>query len=213
MTPTGPARRPAARTRAADTRAADTRAADTRAADTRARILAAATGEFAERGLAGGRVDRIAAAADANKERIYAYFGSKEGLFDATVEAIVEELLDAVPFDALDLPGYAVRLYDFTLDHPDLVRLALWYSLERPGSLEDLPQSVTSTARKVQALADAQRTGVVDGSIAPPRLIPLVLGLAQGSILLGPAPADEDEVTARRAAVRTAVGRLVRPAG
>src|SRR5689334_11886003 len=42
------------------------------AVDTRARILAAATAEFAERGLAGGRVDRIAAAADANKERIYA---------------------------------------------------------------------------------------------------------------------------------------------
>jgi AcrR family transcriptional regulator len=183
------------------------------AADTRARILTAATDEFAERGLAGGRVDRIATAADANKERIYAYFGSKEGLFDATVEAIVEELLDAVPFDALDLPGYAVRLYDFTLAHPDLVRLALWYSLERPGSLEDLPQSVTSTTRKVRALADAQQGGVVDASVAPPRLIPLILGLAQGSILLGPAPADEDEVAALRDAVRTAVARLVTPAG
>ncbi|HEY5879899.1 MAG TPA: TetR/AcrR family transcriptional regulator, partial [Nakamurella sp.] len=68
------------------------------AADTRARILAAATAEFADRGLAGGRVDRIAAAAEANKERIYANFGSKEGLFDATVEAIIGELLDSVPF-------------------------------------------------------------------------------------------------------------------
>src|SRR6478735_3258030 len=129
------------------------------ATDTRARILAAATSEFAERGLAGGRVDRIAVAAKANKERIYAYFGSKEGLFDAAFEAIIGELLDTVPFDAFDLPGYAVRLYDFALTHPNLVRLGLWYSLERPSSLEDLPQAKASTARKVESLVAAQRAG------------------------------------------------------
>ena len=183
------------------------------AADTRARILAAACAEFADRGLAGGRVDRIAAAADANKERIYAYFGSKEGLFDEAVRAIIGELLDAVPFDALDLPGYAVRLHDFTLKHPNLVRLGLWYSLERPSSLEDLPLSKESTARKIDALAAAQRSGVVDASIDPARLIPLLLGLSQGSVLLGPTPADADEVAAHREALRIAVARLVTPAG
>jgi AcrR family transcriptional regulator len=183
------------------------------AADTRARILAAATAEFADRGLAGGRVDRIAAAAEANKERIYAYFGSKEGLFDATVEAIIGELLDTVPFDALDLPGYAGKMYDFTMAHPSLVRLALWYSLERSGSIEDLPQSMESTVRKVDALAAAQRAGVVDGSIAPERLMPLILGLVQGSLVLAPRPADAGEVAARREAVGTAVARLVTPSG
>ena len=50
-------------------------------AATRARLLDAAHSEFAERGLAGARVDRIAAAAQANKQAIYAYFGSKEQLF------------------------------------------------------------------------------------------------------------------------------------
>lgn len=183
------------------------------AADTRARILAAATAEFADRGLSGGRVDRIAAAADANKERIYAYFGSKEGLFDETVWAIIGELLDAVPFDAGDLPGYAVRLYDFTLAHPNLVRLGLWYSLERPSSLEDLPQSKESTARKIEALAAAQRAGLVDASIDPHRLIPLLLGLSQGSVLLSSTPADAADVAARRQALHVAVDRLTAPAG
>ncbi|HEY5877735.1 MAG TPA: TetR family transcriptional regulator, partial [Nakamurella sp.] len=166
---------------------------------------------------AGGRVDRIAAAAEANKERIYANFGSKEGLFDATVEAIIGELLDSVPFDALDLPEYAVRLHDFTLAHPNLVRLALWFSLERSGSIEGLPQSREFTARKVDALAAAQRAGVVDGSISPERLIPLLLGLVQGSLVLGPRPVDDPvdtaEVAARREAVRIAVARLITPAG
>ena len=107
-----------------------------------------------------------------------------------------------MPFDALDLPGYAGTMYDFTLAHPSLVRLALWYRLERSGSIEDLPQSMESTVRKVDALAAAQRAGVVDGSIAPERLMPLILGLVQGSLVLAPRPTDDGEVAARRAAVR-----------
>jgi AcrR family transcriptional regulator len=181
------------------------------AADTQARILAAATSEFAERGLAGGRVDRIATAADANKERIYAYFGSKEGLFDATVWATIGELLDTVPFDVDDLPGYAARLYDFTLTHPTLIRLALWYSLEREGSIEQLPQAAESTARKIEALTAAQRAGTVDASVPPDRLVPLILGLVHGGLLLAPLPSGPAEVTAQRAAVRAAVARLVTP--
>ncbi|HEY3483203.1 MAG TPA: TetR family transcriptional regulator, partial [Streptomyces sp.] len=48
------------------------------AAETKRRLLAAATEEFAERGIAGARVDRIAAAAGCNKAMIYSYFGSKD---------------------------------------------------------------------------------------------------------------------------------------
>ena len=52
---------------------------------TKARLLEAATEEFAAHGIAGARVDRIAAAANANKQLIYAYFGSKDQLFDAVL--------------------------------------------------------------------------------------------------------------------------------
>ena len=37
--------------------------------------------EFSAYGIAGARVDRIASAAKANKQAIYAYFGSKDALF------------------------------------------------------------------------------------------------------------------------------------
>src|SRR5712691_1278983 len=47
------------------------------------RILAAATEEFTKHGIAGARVDRIAAAANSNKAMLYAYFGNKEQLFEA----------------------------------------------------------------------------------------------------------------------------------
>lgn len=49
---------------------------------------------------------------------MYAYYGSKEGLFDAVLTDQVEDILDAAPLTADDLPGYAVRLYDAYLAHP-----------------------------------------------------------------------------------------------
>jgi AcrR family transcriptional regulator len=45
------------------------------------RILAAAATEFAERGYAGARVDRIARRAGVNKAMLYYHFRSKEGLY------------------------------------------------------------------------------------------------------------------------------------
>jgi TetR/AcrR family transcriptional regulator len=56
------------------------------AARTMARILAAGTKEFAEKGLAGARVDSIARRSGSNKNMIYHYFRSKEGLFEAVLE-------------------------------------------------------------------------------------------------------------------------------
>ena len=61
----------------------------------RRRILEAATAEFAREGLAGARVDRIAARAGANKRMLYYYFGSKEDLFLAVLEASYERIRSA----------------------------------------------------------------------------------------------------------------------
>ena len=63
--------------------------------DTRRRLLEAAITEFSAYGIAGARVDRIASAAKANKQAIYAYFGSKDALFAA--EAIRSTRAPAMP--------------------------------------------------------------------------------------------------------------------
>jgi AcrR family transcriptional regulator len=49
-------------------------------------ILLAARDEFAQHGLGGARVDRIAERADVNKRLIYYYFKSKDELFLAVLE-------------------------------------------------------------------------------------------------------------------------------
>jgi AcrR family transcriptional regulator len=105
-------------------------------AATRARLLDAGFDEFVRVGLAGARVDRIAAAASANKQAIYAYFGSKDALFDAVLEARLRVLADVVPFAPDDLPGYAGALFDALVADPGLLRLTQWKALERPGASE-----------------------------------------------------------------------------
>jgi len=52
------------------------------------RILAAAAVEFAERGFAGARVDRIARRAHVNKAMLYYHFKSKQGLYRTLLHQI-----------------------------------------------------------------------------------------------------------------------------
>jgi AcrR family transcriptional regulator len=119
-------------------------------AATRARLLDAAYREFAERGLAGARVDRIAAAAQANKQAIYAYFGSKESLFDAVLADRLGVLADAAPFTPDDLPGYAGALFDALNAAPGLLRLTAWRGLERADAMPGEVESHLAKARDLR---------------------------------------------------------------
>jgi AcrR family transcriptional regulator len=97
---------------------------------TRARILAAAKSEFARAGLGGARVDRIAALAGANKRMLYYYFGSKDELFRAVLEAAYEHIREsekALHLDAIAPPEAIRRLVTFTwnyfLEQPEFLSL------------------------------------------------------------------------------------------
>src|ERR1700733_5663707 len=99
---------------------------------TRQRLLDAAAEEFAARGIAGARVDRIAHAARSNKAQIYHYFGSKDGLFDAVFDRIVQATVSETPIDPADLPEYAGRLFDRYQRHPEIQRLPPWPRPQAP---------------------------------------------------------------------------------
>jgi AcrR family transcriptional regulator len=144
---------------------------------TKRRILAAATEEFAARGIAGARVQRIAEVAECNKAMLYAYFGSKDGLFEAVFTASVEEYLDKVGFDANDLPSYAGRLFDYFEEHPDHLRLSVWYRLERPEG-ERLEAILAVNRSRLSDLAKAQRQQVLPKQFAPVTLLSLIQAIA-----------------------------------
>jgi AcrR family transcriptional regulator len=184
-----------------------------RGAATSRRIIDAAAGEFAERGIAGARIDRIIAAAHTNKAQLYGYFGSKDGLFDAIIADRADRLIDVIPFDANDLPGWAVGIYDETLRDPGLVRLIAWLRLERrptgrlTESSDDKP--------KLEAIARAQAAGRVRPG-QPSELFALVLAMACTWSAASPfytATADEpaSEHERRRALLRDCVHRAVTP--
>ena len=59
---------------------------------TRNALMKAALKEFAAHGFSGARIDRIASAAKCNMRMLYHYFGSKEGLYVAVLEAAYADL-------------------------------------------------------------------------------------------------------------------------
>lgn len=110
---------------------------------TRARILAAAKSEFARAGLGGARVDRIAALAGANKRMLYYYFGNKDELFRAVLEATYEHIREsekALRLEAVAPPEAIRRLVAFTwhyfLEHPEFLSLLNSENLHRAEHLK-----------------------------------------------------------------------------
>ena len=83
-------------------------------------ILAAAKAEFAEFGLGGARMDRIAERAALNKRLIYYYFDDKEKLFQAVLEQTYRDIREEErKLNLLNLkPAEALRrLVEFTWDY------------------------------------------------------------------------------------------------
>lgn len=80
------------------------------------RILAAAKAEFAAHGLAGARVDAIAATAGVTKQLVYHYYEGKEKLFEAVLaEASASVMDELLSLDVAGLPPpEAMRTF---LDH------------------------------------------------------------------------------------------------
>lgn len=110
-------------------------------------IIEAATAEFAEHGIGGARIERIAQRAGVNKRLLYYYFGSKEDLFVAVLERTYADIRAAeqlLHLDELD-PIEAIRqLVSFTwryyLQHPQFLHLL---NTENLHHAEHLKRSAT----------------------------------------------------------------------
>ena len=144
-------------------------------------ILVAARGEFAEHGLGGARMERIAQVAGVDKRLIYYYFSDKDALFQAVLEQAYRDiraaehelhLLDLPPADALR------RLVEFTwnyyLEHPEFLTLLNSANLHKARHLQDAQRVRELNSPVVQTLGDilerGRREGTLRGGIDPVQL-------------------------------------------
>lgn len=118
-----------------------------RAIETRENILKTATGIFSACGYHGAKVDRIAEAAGINKQRIYAYFHSKAGLFEQCLSTVFEgvklfddKVMTAAKLEPSKLTAIILREYmALHRKHPHFWRMLAWANLENDASLKKLP--------------------------------------------------------------------------
>jgi AcrR family transcriptional regulator len=145
-------------------------APSTEAERTIADIIAIATAEFAEKGLAGARIDEIAERTRTSKRMIYYYFKSKEGLYLAVLEEAYRSIraIEAT----LDLEHLAPRealraLVGFTFDYqranPDFIRLVMNENMHRAEYLKKSPHMRALNAPAIDALRDIYRRGLAGG--------------------------------------------------
>lgn len=156
---------------------------------TRERILSAARDEFATVGLGGARIDTIAEAAGANKQMIYHYFGSKDLLFSAALEAeyaqfrAAEEALDLDSLDALEAVRKLVTFtWRYYLEFPNFVPMVNSANLHKARHLEG-SEVIRNTSRPFVArmkriLARGQADGLFRTGIDPVQLQITIAGLS-----------------------------------
>jgi AcrR family transcriptional regulator len=138
---------------------------------TQANILAVAEAEFGEKGLAGARIDEIAAATNTSKRMIYYYFGSKEGLYLAVLEEAYRRVRDVeAELHLQDLePEEALRrlvafTFDHHLHHENYIRLVMSENIHRGEYLAQSPRIQELNVPAIAAIKNLYERGVKTGS-------------------------------------------------
>ena len=152
-------------------------------------ILLAARDEFAQYGLGGARVDRIAQRADVNKRLIYYYFKSKDELFLAVLENAYADIRDAeTELHLRDMdPAQALRrLTEFTWEyyiaHPEFLTLLNSENLHQGRHLAMSGRVQEMNSPLIQTLAEILDRGRADGlfrgGIDPVQLYVSIAGMS-----------------------------------
>ena len=144
------------------------RAERTRDAEaTREDILEAATEEFADKGLSGARIDKIADRTSTSKRMIYYYFGSKDALYRAVLEREYSRIRRAEASIALDrlspeeaLTELIRETFDSHLERPNFIRLVMNENIHHAEHLKQVRGLKKLNERMIGSLADIIERGV-----------------------------------------------------
>src|SRR5690625_5222311 len=135
---------------------------------TQQKILDAAVELFAAHGPDGTTIERIAAKAGVNKERIYNYFGGKQKLFAHVLRKELAAVAQDVPITSYTVDGigdYAGRVYDYHRKYPRLTRLLRWEGLLFATEVPDESLRREYYRYKAEAISQGQQERALDSSI------------------------------------------------
>jgi AcrR family transcriptional regulator len=141
---------------------------------TKADIMEVAAGEFGEKGLAGARIDEIAALTQTSKRMIYYYFGSKEGLYLAVLEESyrrVREIEAELHLEDLEPEQALRRLVAFTFDHhlshENYIRLVMTENIHRGQYISQSRRIQDLNVTAIAAIRNLYQRGVKSGVFRP----------------------------------------------
>lgn len=141
---------------------------------TMANILEVAMAEFAEKGFAGARIDEIAATTQTSKRMIYYYFGNKEGLYLAVLEASYKAMRDtesALRLDDLEPEAALRRLVEFTFDHhrnsEPYIRVVMTENMLRGAYMAQSQHIHRLNLAAISAIEQLYARGVQSGRFRP----------------------------------------------
>ena len=161
----------------------------------RADILAAAEREFAAAGFSGGRIERIAASAGVNKQLLFHYYGSKDGLF---LSALTELLARCEPraVSPSDHPTAEIKEVIASLQLAMRARPGMLGIIGDAAANKDFPADAAQLMRSWRgppwapphsAIEEGQRRGYFRDDVDPKALAGISLAAALGSgALAGP---------------------------
>lgn len=151
-------------------------------------ILAAAQREFATGGFSGARIERIAAAARVNKQLLFHYFHSKEGLFLSALEELLARCEPAS--GSPDQPAEEIRRIISALQQAVHTLPGVLGIVADSAANAEFPQDAASAiaawrhrllARLKEAVEEGQRRGFFRDDIDPSAVSQIAFAGALGS--------------------------------
>jgi TetR/AcrR family transcriptional regulator len=173
---------------------------DRRPAASRDRLLSAAAAEFAARGFAGAKVDRIAARARVNKAMIYYHFQNKAALYREILAGVFRTIADAVETDMpAGAPDVQLRAFVRTIAREASGRphfASMWLREMADGGTHIDTGILDQLRRVLQVLAGILGRGTQAGLFQPVHPLAVQLGIV-GPLLMFAASAPARDRLAR----------------
>jgi TetR/AcrR family transcriptional regulator len=189
------------------------------------RILVEATRLFAAHGYAGTSIQAVAAAVGVSKPTLVYHYGSKEGLREAVLDALMNHwrqdlprLMAAASSGGPRLDALMAAFFDFFRADPARARLLLREVLDRPDALASRIRRELQpwTGLLTQAIAAGQAQGLLRPEVDPAAFTALVISAALGVVAVGEHTAalvhpEPDVATQQAELIRVARTALLLP--